>query len=68
MTPETKTIPRRPRVKSSRRHLEAVVGTWVLGGELIRMLEEPETESLVAVNSRGEPVNPIQVISRGFKR
>lgn len=68
MTPETKIIPRRPRVKSSRRHLEAVVGTWVLGGEKIQMLEEPETGSLVAVNSRGEAVNPIQVISRGFKR
>jgi hypothetical protein len=48
--------------------MEAVVGTWELCGEQIKMLEDPETATLVAVNSRGEPVNPIQVISRGFKR
>jgi hypothetical protein len=48
--------------------MEAVVGTWELCGERIQMLEDPDSGSLVAVNSRGEPVNPIQVISRGFKR
>ena len=68
MTPQTKAGSPRLRVKSNRSHMEAVVGTWELCGEQIKMLEDPETATLVAVNSRGEPVNPIQVISRGFKR
>jgi hypothetical protein len=48
--------------------MEAVVGTWELCGEKIQMLADSETATLVAMDSRGEPVNPIKVISRGFKR
>jgi hypothetical protein len=66
--PQTKPVSPRLRVKSNRTHMEAVVGTWELCGEKIQMLVDAETATLVAVNSRGEPVNPIQVISRGFKR
>lgn len=68
MTPQTNTVSPQLRVKSNRSHMEAVVGTWELCGERIQMLEDSDSGSLVAVNSRGEPVNPIQVISRGFKR
>ena len=67
MVPQTSSISPGMRVKSTRSHMEAVVGVWELGGERIQMLEEPGTETLVAVNSRGEAVNPIIVISRGFK-
>jgi hypothetical protein len=34
---------------------------------MIRLLEEPETGVLVAVNLRGERVNPLRVISLGTK-
>ena len=49
-------------------HLEALVGIWELDGEMIRMIEEPGTGALAALNSRGEWVNPMPVISRGVKR
>jgi hypothetical protein len=68
VTPQKKPVSPRLRVKSNRSHMEAVVGTWELCGEKIQMLADAETATLVAMNSRGEPVNPIQVISRGFKR
>ena len=56
------------RVKPTRNHMEALVGTWELGGEVIQMQEEPGTGVLLAVNSRGEAINPMRVITRGFKR
>lgn len=49
-------------------YLEALVGDWELAGESIKMREEPGTGVLVAVNSRGESVNPITVITRGSRR
>jgi hypothetical protein len=48
--------------------MEALVGTWELGGSTIQMVEEPESGVLLALNARGEPVNPLTVISRGSKR
>jgi len=48
--------------------MDALVGTWELGGETIQMREEPGTGVLLAVNSRGEAINPMRVITRGFKR
>jgi len=68
MEPLTAKANARPRVTPTPGHLEAVVGTWELGGEKIQMLEEPGTGALLAKNSRGEVVNPMTVISRGSKR
>ncbi|MGW8267284.1 MAG: hypothetical protein ACWGSQ_13035 [Longimicrobiales bacterium] len=55
-------------VRPTADYLEALVGDWELGGEAIRMREEPGTGVLVALNSRGESVNPITVITRGSRR
>jgi len=63
----TTTDPRH-RVQPTRTHLEALTGTWEMEGEVIQMLEEPGTGALTALNSRGEWVNPIPVITRGWKR
>ena len=58
----------RGRIVPTPNHLEALVGTWELGGEMIQMLEEPDTGILLALNSRGDWVNPMTVITRGSKR
>jgi hypothetical protein len=68
VVPQTKTRSQWLRVKPTRSHMDALVGTWELGGETIQMMEEPGTGTLVALNSRGEAVNPVRVISQGSKR
>lgn len=64
----TKTMGFRQRIVPTPNHLEALLGIWELDGEMIRMMEEPGTGALAALNSRGEWVNPMPVISRGAKR
>jgi hypothetical protein len=56
-----------PRIVPRRSRIKAIMGTWEFGGERVRLLEEPETGVLVAMTGGGIPINPMQVISRGFK-
>ena len=65
---QTTTFAPRQRVKPTRSHLEALVGTWDLGGSTVQMVEEPGTGVLLALDSRGELINPLKVISQGSKR
>jgi hypothetical protein len=58
----------RQRVIPTRSHLEALVGTWELSGEMVQMMEEPNTGVLMALSCRGDWINPMTVISRGSKR
>jgi hypothetical protein len=58
---------RMPRIVPTPGHLEALVGIWELEGEMVRLLKEPDTGVLVAMNTRGIRVNPMAVISRGSK-
>jgi hypothetical protein len=56
-----------PRVAPTPQHLQAIVGTWKLRDQTVRLTEEEGSGILLAFNERGEPINPMQVISRGTK-
>jgi hypothetical protein len=56
-----------PRVVPSGDRIKSLLGIWQIDGEMIRLLEEPGTGVLVAINLRGERVNPLRVISHGTK-
>jgi len=56
-----------PRIRPTRKHLEALEGTWRVGGETVRLRGEQDSGVLVALNTRGEPMNPMRVISGGVK-
>jgi hypothetical protein len=44
-----------------------MLGIWELDGEMINLVQEPETGVLVALTTRGIRVNPMTVISQGSK-
>lgn len=56
-----------PRIRPTPEHLEALVGTWEVSGETVHLQGERDSGILVALNDRGERVNPVRVISRGVK-
>ena len=56
-----------PRVVPAGDRIKSLLGIWQIDGEMIRLLEEPGTGVLVAINLRGERVNPLRVISQGTK-
>jgi hypothetical protein len=56
-----------PRIVPTRERLEALTGRWRLGRETVRLQEDGDSGVLVALNDRGERLNPLQVISRGIK-
>ncbi|MFO8173560.1 MAG: hypothetical protein R6T96_04700 [Longimicrobiales bacterium] len=56
-----------PRITPTREHLQAIVGTWEVSGETVRLQGEGDSGVLIAVNARGERVNPLRVISGGVK-
>ncbi len=62
---ETRTV---PRIVPTPQWIQAVQGIWKMNGELLRLQAESETGVLVALDSRGEQVNPLRVISRGTKQ
>lgn len=67
MTPQITQDKSGQRIRATRSHLDALVGTWNLGGDSIEMVEEPGQGVLVAMAPSGERVHPITVISRGSK-
>lgn len=56
-----------PRIRPTPEHLQALVGTWEFSGETVRLQGEQDSGILVALNDRGERLNPVRVISRGVK-
>lgn len=56
-----------PRIVPTRDRIEALVGIWELEGRSIRLIEERHSGVLLALNDRGERVNPLRVITRGRK-
>lgn len=56
-----------PRITPTQEHLQALVGRWKISGETVRLEGERDSGVLIAVNARGERVNPVHVISRGVK-
>lgn len=56
-----------PRIRPTRKHLEALEGIWRVGSEMVRLQGERGSGVLVALNTRGEAVNPMRVISGGVK-
>ncbi len=56
-----------PRIRPTPEHLQALIGVWEIGGETVRLQGEQDSGILIALNNRGERVNPVRVISRGIK-
>lgn len=56
-----------PRVVPTRDRIKALVGMWELEGRSVRLIEERNSGVLLALNHRGERVNPLRVITRGRK-
>ena len=56
-----------PRIVPTREHGRAICGTWLLDGNAIELFQEEGSGVLRAMDERGNPVNPITVISRGKK-
>jgi len=67
MTKNPKSGPYVPRIVPRPSHMRALSGPWTLGGEVVRLAEEPETGVLIAVNQDGHRLNPLKVITRGQK-
>jgi len=56
-----------PRIVPTLRWVAAIQGVWEMNGEVFRLQAEPESGVLMALDSKGEAVNPLRVISRGTK-
>lgn len=56
-----------PRIVPTRDRIKALVGMWELEGRSVRLMEERHSGVLLALNDRGERVNPLRVITRGRK-
>jgi len=56
-----------PRIRPTPEHMKALVGTWEFGGQTVHLQGEENSGILVALDDRGERVNPVRVISRGVK-
>lgn len=56
-----------PRVVPTETRSRGLRGSWKLNGEMVQMGQEPGTGVLIALDSRGNRVNPLRVISHGSK-
>ena len=56
-----------PRIVPTKDHIRAICGTWTLRGKVVRLYREPDTCVLLAADTSGKAMNPLEVITRGKK-